>query len=799
VRARVVSTAVVRLGTLLGAGLVAASLVVVPGLPYPFETPKDAILCLTVGAGLALTVSGPAIRIPRTLVAPLLAFLSSGLAASAARDTWNHALVMDGIEILLFVLGLHALVTSDSRARLARLLVAIAATEGILAAVQIVLGPLSLTLLGAAPRRAYAFGTLGVPNWVGALAAMALAPALLAPPARRLDAVATALLVLALVVTGSRGALIAALGVLVFCGVRGAVSRAAPFILAGLLLGALVVVGAGATAQHGPGSLVGRFLIWKATARIIVAHPLLGVAPGGFAGAYPAALHAIMAAPGMESLLRPTAFVTHPHDLLLAVMAERGVAGTLALVWLVTALARLARHREWTDWTRQAAAGTLLAFGLYSVVDVPFASPPLAMAAWLSAAALAAPDEASAAATWHPVVRLILTALAFAAVVFGLAAVDADRRLADAWSAAARGERAIAAGHAERAWVGPARNDAHHVSGLVALGENHLDIALPLLGAAARSAPDPDVYYALATARARAGDVRSGLDVLDWLSVTLPGLAGPHLFAAELRREAGDAGVDEALTETLDAARDSASNPRLDVFVALAAARRRDRHPRQPGVSLVMLDPGHGGEWAGARAGGLVEKDVALQLTKPLVAALHQRGARVVLTRTRDRTVPLDYRARLANLLAPDLFLSIHANAARDSSVHGIELFVRASDGDPDPFPHLSVRDRALLVNALPGGLARAIVARRSLDRCARDAAGDLTRTVASRGDGTPAMLSAGFYLLRQVQAPAVLLEIGYLTNPVDAARLARPSYRRSLAAAIADGAMRAVTTGCRS
>ncbi len=160
--------------------------------------------------------------------------------------------------------------------------------------------------------------------------------------------------------------------------------------------------------------------------------------------------------------------------------------------------------------------------------------------------------------------------------------------------------------------------------------------------------------------------------------------------------------------------------------------------------------------------------------------------------------MPLDDRARLANALAPDLFLSLHANAGRDPTAHGIELYLRATNADLELFPQLSLRDRALLVNSLPDGLARAVVARRTLDRCALEAAARLAEAVASRGHGTPAMLPATFYLLRQVQAPAVLVEIGYLTNPVDAGRLGRPSYRRSLAAAIADGAMRTVAAGCR-
>ncbi|HLY36492.1 MAG TPA: O-antigen ligase family protein, partial [Candidatus Binatia bacterium] len=459
--------------SLLAAGLVAATLVVVPGLPHAFGAPKDAVVCATVGASLILAALGPATILPRSLAAPLVAFLAADVAGSAATGSWSDALVMDCVYVLLFVVAYGALSSTAARARILRVLVAIAAMEAGLAALQLALGPLALNLLGRAPRRAYAFGTLGVANWIGALSAMALAPLLLRP-SRRLDAGLAVFPVVGLAVAGSRGAWLAAIGTVLFVRMGSGEWRMIRPLFVGALLGAALVAATGGTVWHGAGSVSGRLLIWRATADIVAAHPLLGVAPGGFAGAYPAALHAIMARPGTDVGLRPTAFATHPHDLVLALVAERGVLGLLAVTWFVTALMRFAWRRVQADWTRMAAAGVLVAFALYGLVDVPLVSTPLAMAAWLSAAMLAAPDEAVELATASRPVRLCLALVGLGVVALGLAIADGDRRLGLAWVAAARGDVAPIAGTAR---VGPARDEADWVRGLTALGAGDLDMA----------------------------------------------------------------------------------------------------------------------------------------------------------------------------------------------------------------------------------------------------------------------------------------------------------------------------------
>ena len=98
----------------------------------------------------------------------------------------------------------------------------------------------------------------------------------------------------------------------------------------------------------------------------------------------------------------------------------------------------------------------------------------------------------------------------------------------------------------------------------------------------------------------------------------------------------------------------------------------------------VVIDAGHGGEDTGARSpDGLSEKDVVLEVTQRLAGRLRKSGLNVALTRSGDEFVPLEVRTAIANEAGGDLFISIHANSARNTKAHGIETYfvsLEASD-----------------------------------------------------------------------------------------------------------------------
>ena len=174
----------------------------------------------------------------------------------------------------------------------------------------------------------------------------------------------------------------------------------------------------------------------------------------------------------------------------------------------------------------------------------------------------------------------------------------------------------------------------------------------------------------------------------------------------------------------------------------------------------VVIDPGHGGPDPGAVGiGGLRETDVVLDVSLQLARLLQSRGVQVQLTRTSEVDVDLPPRVSLANGSGADAFISIHANALSMGrpDVNGIESFYFAGAST-------SARSR-LLSEAVQ-------------------------RQMMAISPGTPdrGVRTARFFVIRRTTMPSTLVEMGFVTGRIDAARLADPDYRRSMALALAAG-----------
>ena len=229
-----------------------------------------------------------------------------------------------------------------------------------------------------------------------------------------------------------------------------------------------------------------------------------------------------------------------------------------------------------------------------------------------------------------------------------------------------------------------------------------------------------------------------------------------------------------------------------DWWIELPEAKRSVRHR----INVVVIDPGHGGKDPGAIGrGGLKEKDVVLSVSKYLREFLQGHGVTAILVRGGDKFVPLGSRANFANKNNADFFVSIHANACRDRRPKGFEVYY-LSAATSDYAKGVAARENASLkmenglVDSIESGdptvwSLKATENRRESIGLADSIIGAMSRNISARNRGRK---SAGFYVLKKVDAPAVLVEMGFISNSSEEAKLKTQSYQKKLARAICEG-----------
>jgi N-acetylmuramoyl-L-alanine amidase len=216
------------------------------------------------------------------------------------------------------------------------------------------------------------------------------------------------------------------------------------------------------------------------------------------------------------------------------------------------------------------------------------------------------------------------------------------------------------------------------------------------------------------------------------------------------------------------------------------------------GVSRIVLDAGHGGHDPGARANGLNEAELVLDVTLRLRALLeNQPGFEVTLTRDKDVFVPLEERTAIANREGADLFLSIHANASRNPNARGIETYFLnfASNHEAEAVAARENASSGRAMRNLPD-IVRAIALNNKIDE-SRDFAEmvqkSMVRHLASRSKQVRdlGVKQAPFVVLIGAGMPSVLAEISFVTNRQEAALLKGAAYRQQIAESLLDGILR--------
>src|SRR3989449_855482 len=239
--------------------------------------------------------------------------------------------------------------------------------------------------------------------------------------------------------------------------------------------------------------------------------------------------------------------------------------------------------------------------------------------------------------------------------------------------------------------------------------------------------------------------------------------------------------------------------PTLQPKVTLPPVSRQitpDERLARLDIETIVLDPGHGGKDPGAIGpGGLTEKEVVLDVARHLRDLLQDRlGKKVLLTRDKDAFVELDDRAKFANRHKADLFVSIHINSHPRRATHGIEMY------------HFGIASdrRAMEVAARENG-DNIDHARDFLDMIKADLA--LSKRIEESQNlawetklalvnhvGAHYFLedlgvkTAPFYVLRYTAMPSILVELAFISNPIEERRLRQPDFREKVAEGLFEG-----------
>lgn len=213
-------------------------------------------------------------------------------------------------------------------------------------------------------------------------------------------------------------------------------------------------------------------------------------------------------------------------------------------------------------------------------------------------------------------------------------------------------------------------------------------------------------------------------------------------------------------------------------------------------VTRIVIDPGHGGFDTGTIGPtGLEEKDLVLDVALRLQKLLEtETDARVFMTRSTDKFIPLEERTAIANEKDADLFISIHANASRDHHVRGIETYFLNFTSDPDAL-NVAARENATSQESVHQlqDLIEKIALNNKIEESqelARDVQTSLYKRMArvSHGLHNRGVRKAPFVVLIGANMPSILAEISFLSNPHSEHLLRESSYREDIAKALFKG-----------
>lgn len=209
----------------------------------------------------------------------------------------------------------------------------------------------------------------------------------------------------------------------------------------------------------------------------------------------------------------------------------------------------------------------------------------------------------------------------------------------------------------------------------------------------------------------------------------------------------------------------------------------------------IMIDAGHGGKDPGAQGlSGTVEKDIVFDIARRLKINLENMGFHVDMTRDSDEFISLQERTEIATRSKADLFVSIHANASKSRKTKGLEIYYsRTPDRESDLTQH-NLNERMLLGHLdIPGNktIPQRIVADMMYTNKLQESSGVADLVISKTAQNISAInrgsRTCGFFVVKNTLIPAVLFEVGYISNAAEAKLLKTEEYRQKIADAIAE------------
>ena len=213
--------------------------------------------------------------------------------------------------------------------------------------------------------------------------------------------------------------------------------------------------------------------------------------------------------------------------------------------------------------------------------------------------------------------------------------------------------------------------------------------------------------------------------------------------------------------------------------------------PVLPLKKVVVIDAGHGGRDPGSVGANAHEKDINLAAALTLADQLARTGRyKVVMTRTSDVYIPLEGRVRVAQRAGADLFISLHSDSGPETELKGASVYT-LSDKGTSRSARFVAQDNWLMKASLSGDQGVRDILFDLTQRATRNRSAIFAQTLVSNIQGQAPMLrqshrDAGFMVLLAPDVPAVLLEMGFVSNPTDEARLRDPAARARFMAAVA-------------